>query len=206
MSAAALGHAGVVEALLSGKAAVEASCGDGHTALLYAVEKGLKDGLACPIDGETVVKPDAAVVTDLLLRARADANVVGPRGRRPLHVACAAGVAAVALVECLLDAGADADVLDEEGRRPEDIARALGHGGLLESLLTGSSGERRGNIGDGGRAQPSFCPAGGPAPIYASVGRPSPGSCPVSCCAAPLSWFFGTARAHRKAMVTNGLP
>ncbi len=37
---------------------------DGHTPLLYAMERGLKDGLVCPIEGETVAKPDALLVTD----------------------------------------------------------------------------------------------------------------------------------------------
>lgn len=132
MGAAAQAHTRVVEALLSGKADPNAISEEGQTPLLFAVEKGLKDGLVCPIKGEEVQKPDAEATVAALLGAWADPNLAGQKRRSPLHVACAGGRAG--LVEQLITAGADLQALDAEGRRPLDVASKLGHTEVLIML------------------------------------------------------------------------
>mmetsp|Transcript_47847 Transcript_47847/g.84860 ORF Transcript_47847/g.84860 Transcript_47847/m.84860 type:complete len:479 (-) Transcript_47847:154-1590(-) len=146
MGAAAQAHTRVVEKLLSGRADVNAVSKEGQTPLLFAVEKGLKDGLVCPIKGAVVQKPDAEATVDFLLQAQADPNLAGPKRRTPLHVACAGGSAG--LVDRLISGGADLQALDEEGRRPADIASKQGHTEILIMLDTfegaaysGSGGE-----------------------------------------------------------------
>lgn len=134
MGAAAQAHTRVVEKLLSGRANVNAVSKDGQTPLLFAVEKGLKDGLVCPIQGAVVQKPDAEATVDALLQARANPNLAGPTRRSPLHVACAGGSAG--LVDRLISSGADLQAVDEQGQRPADIASKQGHTEILIMLDT----------------------------------------------------------------------
>eukprot|EP00931_Biecheleriopsis_adriatica_P102501 TRINITY_DN77464_c0_g1_i1.p1 TRINITY_DN77464_c0_g1~~TRINITY_DN77464_c0_g1_i1.p1 ORF type:complete len:478 (-),score=95.93 TRINITY_DN77464_c0_g1_i1:108-1490(-) len=136
MGAAALGYTQVVAALLEHRAEVDATSDDGHFALLYAVEKGLKDGLVCPIEGESVQKPGAEETVRVLLEADADVNLTGPRQRTALHVACASGSAALA--ELLVAAGARVDAPDEEGASPAEMATARQQPAMLEALGLGS--------------------------------------------------------------------
>lgn len=135
MGAAALGHVAVVETLLTSGAVATDVAEDGRTALLLAVERGLKDGLVCPIGGSLVEKPRALEVADLLLRARAHLDHRGPGGRTALHVACAGpGAEPAALAAGLLAAGADPTAPDFDGQLPADIAAKCGHHTLASSL------------------------------------------------------------------------
>jgi ankyrin repeat protein len=129
MGAAALAHASAVTALLEGRANANAVSEDGHSPLFYAVEKGLKDGLVCPIAGDVVKKADADATVLVLLEAAADPNHVGPLGRTPLHVACVGG--SIALVERLVSAGAGLNIDDDDGETPAQIAQRLGHSEVL---------------------------------------------------------------------------
>jgi len=173
MGAAAQAHTGVVRVLLEGRADVNWVSSDGFTALLYAVEHGLKEGLVCPIEGVSVQKPEAAVVTELLLQASADPHVEGPGGRSPLHAACGAGgPVAFMLVELLLKAGADADVTDKEGRTPSNVARGLRRDDLLALLAGDSEAVQR------WRRR-----------LSAGAGRSIFHGSHEDCCAAPVAWL-----------------
>jgi len=132
MGAAALAHTSVVEALIEGQADVNCKTDDGHFALLYAVERHLKDGLACPISGATAQKPDAESTVLALLKAAANPNLTGPQKRTPLHVACVGG--SISFVEHLVAAGARLDMRDEQGQSPADVALASGHGSLFFTI------------------------------------------------------------------------
>eukprot|EP00927_Polykrikos_kofoidii_P015404 TRINITY_DN16844_c0_g1_i1.p1 TRINITY_DN16844_c0_g1~~TRINITY_DN16844_c0_g1_i1.p1 ORF type:complete len:478 (+),score=97.45 TRINITY_DN16844_c0_g1_i1:75-1436(+) len=130
MGAAAQAHTGVVEALLIAAADVNAVSDDGHTPLLFAVEKGLKDGLVCPIEGAVVEKPEAEATADALLQAAADpTSTSGPKRRTPLHLACRSG--SVGLVERLVAHGASLEARDADGESPAEAAASQGHAEVL---------------------------------------------------------------------------
>jgi len=125
MSASALAHTGAVEALLEARADVNAVSDEGQCALLYAVERGLKDGLVCPNEGAVAAKRDAGATVQALLNAAADPNLPSRAGRTPLHVACTGG--SVDMVEMLIAAGADFAACDETRCNPVDAAENAGH-------------------------------------------------------------------------------
>ncbi|CAE8723147.1 unnamed protein product, partial [Polarella glacialis] len=116
MGAAALGYTAVVSALLEHRADANAVSADGHFALLYAVEKELKDGLVCPIEGDFVQKPGAEDTVRALLLGSANPNLAGPGMQTALHVACASGSSALA--QLLLDGGAAPGARDDNGLSP----------------------------------------------------------------------------------------
>lgn len=139
----------VAALLLDAGAELEACDGDGLTAL----------GTACAVGNwrlakfllERGAKPDAAGArpallaaaggddddpagVQLLLRQRARLEARDGDGRSALHVAAAAGHAAI--VRALLDAGADAAARDHAGRTPLHEAALAGAPAVLEALLT----------------------------------------------------------------------
>lgn len=77
-------------------------------------------------------KPGLISTVGALLQGQADPNVVGPRRRTPLHVACAGGSAEI--VERLLLVGAHMEALDEDGQTPAQIAAQLGAREILDVL------------------------------------------------------------------------
>jgi len=129
MGAAALAHTAVVSELLEHKAHVNARAGDGQFPLMYAVEKGLQDGLVCPVEG-SVEKPEAEATVEVLLRAAADPNLAGTRQRTPLHVCVESE--SIVMAALLLAAGASLDSPDEDGTTPLDAVQK--QPGLLEAI------------------------------------------------------------------------
>merc|ERR1712039_66148 len=87
------------------------------------VQRGMRDGLICPIDGDTVLKPAAVTVLERLLSAGAAVNFGGPDGRGALHIACKSGTAGVAMAKVLLSWGSDPFFVDSEGVSPWDLVQ-----------------------------------------------------------------------------------
>lgn len=194
MGAAALAHTAVVQVLLDARAQVDGVSDDGHTALLYAVERQLKDGLACPVEGP-VVKPDAEATVQALLEASADANLAGPHRRAPLHVACAGG--SLALIELLVAAGADLDARDEAGQTPALVAKAHAHqevlwvlrayGGGEEEVEPEASGAREAYASPGD-LWPGAFHSGAPLSGKVASSQARAGGCPMAAAAAATAW------------------
>lgn len=115
--AAHFGHGDAVDALLEGRANVDARSAnrEGNMAL-HAALAG---------------RGDARIVSRLLARG-ADVNARAAGGYTPLHIAAFRGAAALA--ELLLAYGADASPRSDDGKLAMDIAQARGHTQLARRL------------------------------------------------------------------------
>mmetsp|Transcript_26974 Transcript_26974/g.62254 ORF Transcript_26974/g.62254 Transcript_26974/m.62254 type:complete len:442 (+) Transcript_26974:41-1366(+) len=130
--AAMLAHLEVVGDLLEHGAEVNACCDRGYSPLLHAVDSNVKDGLACPIQGESAEKSLTRSTVQALLDAVADPNHAGPGQRTALHVVCASGEAK--LVKVLLLARANAQAKDAKQNTPLMLAAESGHDKVVKVL------------------------------------------------------------------------
>ncbi len=115
IAAVRAGNADVVRSLLQRKVDVNASQGDGATALHWAVHL------------------DDLATTDLLLRAGAKANVADDTGVTPLYLSCMHRHAA--MVERLLAAGADPNIALLNGETPLMMCARAGDPASVKALL-----------------------------------------------------------------------
>ena len=105
-----------VRELLKQRVDVNASQGDGATALHWAAHR------------------DDLAIADLLIRARARTNVANDLGTTPLHLACTNRSAP--MVERLLAAGADASAALLSGETVLMTCARVGDAGAVKALLT----------------------------------------------------------------------
>ena len=79
------------------------------------------------------VKANDAEAVRALLEDGVSANVKGPDGYRPLHMACEQGN--VEIVRLLLGNGADVEAREDRGRVPLPMAAEKGHIQVVQLLL-----------------------------------------------------------------------
>lgn len=113
--AAKSGNADEVVTLVKQGAAVNATEGDGSTALHWAAYK------------------DSLAIADRLIRAGAKANVTNDLGATPLWAACMN--ASVTMVDRLLEAGADPNLALLSGETPLMVASRVGADSVVSRLL-----------------------------------------------------------------------
>jgi ankyrin repeat protein len=147
--AAARGDRTAVQALIAKKADVNATQGDGATALHWAAFKGDREmaqmlvsaGAKAAVanrNGSTplwlaAINGDAPMIA-LLLRAGADANEKLPLGRSPLMIAARTG--SVDAIKALLEGGADVNAKDtQRGTTPLMWAADEGHEAAIQLLI-----------------------------------------------------------------------
>ena len=182
MLAAARGRCAVVDALLSGGAAPDATDANGRSAMHHAA-LGNCGGVVGPerhAHGAANDANDGPPWTSVIARLTAGGARVNARddtGATPLHVAASRGHHVVACA--LLAVGADPTVVDARRRAPLDVAFASGVAPLIRMLDAESARGAR-------LAMPTLVPAGGePAPRVGTTSRNPPPEAPRRVLGAP---------------------
>ncbi|KAL9636664.1 MAG: hypothetical protein Q9164_002683 [Protoblastenia rupestris] len=113
--AARNGHLSIVQSLIDTNVSLD-STWEGSCPLHYAVEQGHED------------------IVNVLLKNRANPNLVDPNKCAPLHLAC--NNQDLDIVQQLIVAKSSVDIEDEDGRRALHISVELGHFEAVKLLLT----------------------------------------------------------------------